>query len=621
MKKAIILAISLLLVTAMGFAGNYKNFKASVYIMVQSVNQMGTVENWEKTWPEFSKNLKVDKVYLETFRDMVYVNDSAMKNAIKFFRSQGIEVAGGITYNAGGGNRMRWESFCYSNPKDLEIIKNVAETTAKYFDFFVLDDYYFTNCKCDLCIDAKGDKSWSEFRCELLDKVAKEQIVGAAHKVNPKCKVIVKYPNWYDHFQGLGFDLEKGPYTFDGVYTGTETRNPAGEQHLQPYESFGIVRYFENIRPGHNFGGWVDTGSMAYFDMFSEQLWMTLFAKAPEITLFNFGGMSRPYWEMPRSWENQNPTLNMADLKSISKSRGVEKPTWGRVAEYSYLQIDKLLGFLGNPSGIKAYKPFNSLGEDFLHNYMGMAGIPVEIVPQFPENAKLVLLTECAKKDPQIMSKVKNFLRKGGDVVITSGFFNAMQGKGIEDIVEMVYTDRKSEVDTILVETRRIPAVAKTTIKIPQMTYYTNDSWEDISTLENGNGWPLMQQIAYSKGNMFVWVIPENFSHLYALPDLALNRIRNIVSKDVDVRIEGPAQVALFTYDNGTFAVESFWNEPVTINLVTKGSKGVTDLLSNEKLEGKNAPNGRMYGRETEQVNTVSVTIPPHSFRGFKINK
>jgi hypothetical protein len=214
---------------------------------------------------------------------------------------------------------------------------------------------------------------------------------------------------------------------------------------------------------------------------------------------------------------------------------------------------------------------------------------------------------------------MKNHMRAGKDILITSGLFRALQDKGIKDIVEMEYTDRKADVDTILVSTRRIPAVAKTTIKIPQMTYMTNDSWEDISTLDYGNGWPMLQQIAYSKGNMFIWVVPENFSHIYALPDLALNRLRNILSRDVKVHIEGPAQIALFTYDNNTFVVESFLDNPVTITLVTEESKSIMDLKSKQVFSGESTQNEKIYGREGNNITRYQVTIEPHSFRGFKI--
>ena len=624
MKKVLLLAVLLCLVIN-SWAGHYKNFKTTAYVIVQDVNRIGTAKAWEALWPDYSKNLRLDKVYLETFRDNVFVDDKAMQEAIKFFKSKGVEVSGGITYNFSGSKRQRWESFCYSNPEHLKMIKDIAELTARYFDEIVLDDYYFTNCKCDLCIEAKGNRSWGDFRMDLLDKVGKEYIVEPAHRVNPKCKVIIKYPNWYDHFHGLGFDLKRGPYTFDGVYTGTETRNPESEQHLQAYESFGIIRYFENIRPQHNFGGWVDMGGAWYPDIFAEQLWLTLLAKAPEITLFNFSSMMFPFKEMPRRWDNDSPALDIKDLKNGSSQRGITQPTWGRIADYAYEKIDPLLSKLGTPKGIKAYKPFNSSGDDFLHNYMGMIGIPVEIVPEFPEDEQLVILTECAKDDPQILSKMKALMKKGGDVVVTSGFYRAMQDKGIKDIFEMVATDRKADIDTVIVSGGygRGQNIGKTAVpvKIPVFTYFTNDSWEDITTLSYGNGWPLLQHSVYSEGNIYVWVIPDNFSHLYALPANALNRLRAVISRTADVFMEGPSQVALLTYDNGTFVVHSFHHEPVTVTLVTRSMNGLVDLQSGEVLKGERKQSQKINGRESFETNAVTITIPPHTFRGFKLNK
>jgi len=623
MRKYFFLILATLLMSAAASAGNYRNFRNTAYIMAGDVNRIGTVENWEKSYAEFSKNLKLDKVYIETFRDMTYSEDKALEAAITFFKSKGIEISGGITYNWRGGVRQRWESFCYSNPEHLAIIKDVIERTAKLFDEIVLDDYYFTNCKDDLCIEAKGDRSWGEFRSDLLDQVARDYIVGPAHKINPKCKVIVKYPNWYDHFYGLGFDLSRGPYTFDGVYTGTETRDHTSEQHLQAYESFGIIRYFENIRPGHNFGGWVDTGGASYPDLFAEQLWLTLLAKSPEITLFNYSGMAGQFRSGQRSWEQYGPLLDLDDLRAESAGRGVTNPTWGRVAQYAYDKVDPVLSVLGTPKGIPAYKPFNAEGEEFLHNYMGMAGIPVEIVPEFPSEGKSLILTEAAAADPDILSKMKAFMKKGGDIVVTSGFYKAMQDKGIKGIFEMVVTDRKADIDTVLVSGgfgSRINTTA-VTIKIPILTYFTNDSWELITTLDYGNGWPLLHHSVYSEGNIYVWTIPDNFSHIYALPAPALNLIRKTASPGMDVYMEGPSQVALFTYDNGTFAAHSFHDKPVEVSFVFKGEK-LTDIASGEALTGTgrvvSPVNGHPRTGEREMV--VKAVIPPHSFRAFKID-
>lgn len=620
LKKSLCVAV-LLFAALMAQAGHYRNFKSVAYVMVGTINQTGSLENWERIWKErYEQNMTLDKVYLETFRDMQFVKEDAMQAAIRFFQSKHIEISGGITYNYGS-VRQRWDSFCYSNPEHLAIIKEVAEMSARYFDEIVLDDYYFTNCKCERCVAAKGDRSWAEFRMDLLDDVARNYIVGPAHKVNPKCKVIVKYPNWYDHFQGLGFDLKRGPYTFDGVYTGTETRDPSSEQHLQAYESFGIIRYFEQLRPGHNFGGWVDTGGAGYPDLFAEQLWLTLLAKSPEITLFNLGSMGGGFRDGNRPWKDQATSLDLTDLRAESARRGVQNPTWGRVAQYAYDRIDPVLSHLGTPSGIKAYKPFHRVGEDFLHNYLGMAGVPVEIVSQFPEfgeNCRLVLLTECAAGDPDIVRKAKDFMVKGGVVVCTSGFYKATQDNGMRHLVELYVTDRRADIDTVLVNNRRLKT--DVSIKIPVMTYMTNDSWEDISTLQYENGWPLLQYSTFGKGALFVWVIPDNFSHLYALPAAALNRYRSVVSMDMKVFIQGPSQVALFTYDNNTFVVHNFHDSAVDIQAVVHGTKGITDLVSNEVIAGTQGRSEKIYDRPRFDASTCPVTVPAHSFRAFRIN-
>ena len=128
-----------------------------------------------------------------------------------------------------------------------------------------------------------------------MAEVSRNLLVGPAKKVNPRVKMVIKYPNWYEHFQYSGYNLEDEPKIFDGVYTGTETRDPVrGNQHLQQYLGYGLVRYLENIKPGGNGGGWVDTGGWRDKERYGEQLWLTLFAKAPEIMLFDFRQLLAP---------------------------------------------------------------------------------------------------------------------------------------------------------------------------------------------------------------------------------------------------------------------------------------------------------------------------------------
>jgi hypothetical protein len=160
--------------------------------------------------------------------------------------------------------------------KAIEII----QFTAKNFD-----DWGFTNCKTDDAIAAKGNQSWSQYRLALMDKVGRE-LVAAAKAANPKVKVIIKYPQWYDSYQETGFNLETQPKYFDGIYTGTETRDPVNNpMQIQQYHGYSIARYLTNLNH-NNCGGWVDAGGSNIPNRYAEQIWITLFAKLPEVALW-----------------------------------------------------------------------------------------------------------------------------------------------------------------------------------------------------------------------------------------------------------------------------------------------------------------------------------------------
>ena len=622
MKKFALALAILIGAAAPVVPGNgYKNFKVAVYARAYEVRKMDSLQWLEPVWNEICQQVHVDKIYLETHRDQILVDEKTIESAKKFFEARGVKVAGGITFTVNESNR--YQTFCYTNPESRKRVKEIAEYTAKHFDEIILDDFFFTNCKCELCIKAKGNLTWTQYRLKLMTEAAEDLVIKPAKAVNPKVKIVIKFPNWYEHFQGLGFNLETEPKLFDGIYTGTETRDPIHSgQHLQQYESYLIYRYFENIKPGGNGGGWVDPGGTPYMDRYAEQLWMTLFAKAPEITLFDFRQLQRPIKTGDRAeWQGLHTSFDFDEMmKPIQLESGTTATptTIARAAGYTFERVDSVLGKLGNPIGIKSSKPYNSLGEDFLQNFLGMAGIPMDIVPEFPAESKMILLTESAKFDPLIVDKIKAQLVAGKNVTITSGLLKALQGKGIEDIVELQYTDRKITTNEFVVGWQG-DCLSKEKILIPQIQYLTNDSWEDISSIASGTGSPILHQARYANGSLFVLTIPDNFGDLYNFPPEVLNRIRSVLSEDVKVRIEGPAQVGLFVYDNGTFIVESFLPENVSIKIITdKQINKLKNVLTGEEFTGNAAQAAQIWGREKEEIKTFDITIKPHSYIVFQ---
>ncbi|HKM92456.1 MAG TPA: hypothetical protein VJY41_02265 [Prolixibacteraceae bacterium] len=614
LKLTILLLTLLLMVTGVNAQDKYNGFKVSVYTRAYEVQKMEDTQWLESTWKIISSQLDVDKIYLETHRDLLIVDEETLTKAIKFFESKGIKTAAGITYTIDESNQF--ETFCYSNPEHLKKAQEIIEYSAKHFDEVILDDFFFTSCKCELCVKAKGERSWSDYRLELMQNVASNIIIKPAKAVNPNVKVIIKYPNWYDHFHELGFNLETQPKIFDGLHTGTETRDAVhSNQHLQPYLGYLIFRYYNNLAPGHNGGGWVDTGGMGFYDRYAEQLWMTIIAKAPEMTLFDYRQMLyplRPEWEP--DWKNQNVSFDYKNFFPVSADE-----TMAKTASHALRAIEKIAPKLGEPYGIKSYKPYHSDGEDFLQNYFGMIGIPMDIVPEFPMNDEMIILTEQAKKDPEIVEKIKQRLINGKDVIITTGLLEALQNRGIRNIVNLEYTNRKAIIDGFLLRGQIIKC--EKDILIPQIQYFTNDSWEIISGIDNELGWPFLHQAKFANANLYLLTVPENFTDLYKLPVEVLNSLREIACKPHRVSFEGSSKVSLFLYDNNTFLLHNFNNEAVEITVLLKEKPiSLIDLLTKQKIEPEHREAiifwRRVYSPEKY---TVKITLAPHSFKAFSI--
>jgi hypothetical protein len=600
-------------------ADSQKSFETVVYIPVAVTLKMKDRKWLERSWAAISSQVHVDKVYIETYRSRVLADDQIIEDTKQFFLDHGVKVAGGICYS--DSDNGQFVSFVYSKPDDREYVKHVSEMTAKHFDEVILDDFFFANTKTSSDIAAKGDQSWTDFRIRTMNDVSRDLVVGPARAVNPKVKITIKFPNWYEHFQGNGYDLDQQPKIFDAIYAGTETRDPVEtDQNLQQYEGYAIARYFENIAPERMGGGWVDTYAIRYVDRYSEQLWLTVFAKAKEMTLFNYIDLLQEPKAGERPWQN-NPT-SVSWGKIVERGKG--KPTFASVAGDALDQVKPFIDRLGKPIGIASYRPPHAVGEDFLHNFLGMIGIPIELYPSFPSDAGVILLTESAKSDPNVIASMKAQLEAGKTVVITSGLLHSLEGKGIEDLVELRTTGMHEEVTSFIGALGPGPGTAlgaaTKPILFPQIRFLTNDAWPVVRGIADNNAFPILLMDQYSKGTLFVLTIPDNFTDLYEMPVPTLNAIRSYIMGDFPVRIEGPAQVSLFAYDNGTFIGESFRDQPADVTILVPQGSTLTNLVSGDHPAlmpplKPAQPTGRPH------LSAYRVRLRAHSYLAFGTNK
>lgn len=530
----------------------YRNFRLASYVFAHYLNDADK-DDIQKKIGFYKRYVHLDKVYIENHRSNVDIPVEKLREIKALFEENGIEAAGGITSTAVVNDERKptiFDTFCYTDERHRERYLEIVRDAASVFDEIILDDFFFTACRCEKCIEAKGNKSWAQYRLELMEEFS-HRIVDEAKKINPKVKFVIKYPNWYESYQETGYNPGKQRDIFDGIYTGTETRDPFHTaQHLQRYESYSIIRLMENTAPGRNGGGWIDPFSGTVNDWL-EQAELTLLAGAKELTLFNFAVL--------------------ADTTFI--------PPLGISLE----RIDGILDRTGRPQGVSAWEPFDADGEDQLYNYLGMGGLPVEPAPEFNEAAPVVLLTESSSYPDDAMEKLERYVRKGGIAVVTTGFLRRCYDKGIKDMTSVRLTDRHVYGRAYMCDfenyTNESFCEGFEPVMYEILSYKTNATWCDVALLAGENNFPVLTEDNYGKGRLFILNVPENFADLYKLPERVWFAINKHLSAGMRVFLSGQAKYSLFAYDNNIYAVKSFRPVREKVMLTVRGEcRGIRNI-------------------------------------------
>src|SRR6478609_8898528 len=200
-------------------AGAYKNFRVAIYVTVHDTKRLADPATFERDFARVSSQLRFDKVYIEGYRDRQMATDAELEAVKREFQAKGIQTSGGITL-AAGGSGGQFGTFDYESPADRAECERAVRLIARHFDEVILDDFFFYTSKSDADIAAKGARSWTQYRLEKMREVAENLVLKPARAANSHVRMIIKYPNWYEHFQGLGYDLDVEAKKFDYIYTG-----------------------------------------------------------------------------------------------------------------------------------------------------------------------------------------------------------------------------------------------------------------------------------------------------------------------------------------------------------------------------------------------------------------
>ena len=543
---------------------HYENFGTAVYIPARVAASL-TREKLESDHAFLEKYIGLDKVYLETHRDALDVDREQILMIKSFLESKGASVSGGITTvlpdfeGAEKGKRRLFNTLCYTDPAMRDRVREISEYAASLFDEVILDDFYFTNCTCERCLREKGDRDWATFRRELMKDVSKNLIVGPAKAVNPGIRMIVKYPNWRESYHFTGYLPDDQQEIFDATYIGTETRSPRyADQHLPEYLSYSLVRYLDHAWPGRNGGGWFDTYQCWSADRYMEQAYLTAFARAKELMFFQWNDLIDNYF---------------------LGGMGIQLK-----------KIDGLLSGVGEPTGIPVYIPYASNGENLLEMRLGMLGIPVDPTPVFPSDARVMLLTESSASDELVVSRLRDFVRAGGDAVITAGFLNET-GKTLREIglTEAEITGRRIGVTRYQITDDFAGYIdCEKPILFPEIVHGNNMSW---SLLNGGDGdfhTPLVLMSTYGKGRLFVLNIPDNYADIYRIPCAAADALKRVLSEN---EYASGTDFSMFTYDDGSMILYRYVKDdvkPSRIRVYTKSDvTALRDAVTGETIKAQ----------------------------------
>ena len=374
------------------------DLQLSVYATEDSVHAFAASAASREEAVTLLKKHGITKIFLEVYRggivppaDLITVRD--------YFLSQSIEVSGGIATLPGDGHGVRENAklgwFNYEAPETQQVLKDVMRSTAPIFDEFIVDDFLCTGDTSDMSVTAKGDRSWSEYRRELLTKTSIESLIAPSKEANPLQTLIIKYPQWYDRFHEFGYELARQPQLFDKVWVGTETRGATTQRFgfTQPYMGFVNLRWITSIAGDKVLGGWFDHGDCDADD-FIEQAFQTVLAGARQLMIFSYGAF-------PNGGHPGHPRLieefeNLVELARAVRSHPV--------------------------TGIHAYKPVNSDtgGDLFIMDYIGMLGVPLVPVSTLPATSPCVFLPAQAAADPRIVEKITLLHARGVPIVMTA---------------------------------------------------------------------------------------------------------------------------------------------------------------------------------------------------------
>ncbi|HTY12402.1 MAG TPA: hypothetical protein VMF88_15170 [Bacteroidota bacterium] len=526
--------------------------------------------------------IKPYKVYLEG-RSEGEIDVAMMKKISDKFRSMGIKTWGSMVPVGHNGPSV------YNNPDDMASLQKRMKALAKVFDYIILDDWLFTTATDEKSVKDRGDQSWGDYRTRLILQQSKKYIIDAAKEVNPNAKVIIKYPNWYEGHRQNGYDVYHETLQFDNMAVGIETRNRmTHDQHIPIYSGYIFQKWFSSVDPSKWVGSWLDNYDMKGDDNdYVAQVWQAVLAQTPEVILWCAGQL---YPDIPAS-DVYPHFIEMLP------------------------EFDRVAGMLnGQSRGVPIYLPYGSTGEYNIFGYLGMAGIPLTPVAQFPTEGQNAIFTLHSLQDPKLAEELLGRLKDGHDVFMTWGLWKKLQGTEFKNTLCLMESEGSVASSQFRVRIGWDEQLYKAdkAFSFPRIETSTWPYVRDVAVEQDDYDYGVLLEAQYLKGTMYVLNMPENSYDLLRFPVPVLNAIRRPFAKDLGMQLDGPGGVSMYMFGTKQYALYNMSDQAAPLSL--RFEKKIPSAGWIELVHGKHLSisEDTTYVRfDGPVISTVGLTLQP----------
>lgn len=567
---------------AVGASSRWEHIKVAIFFTSDDVkNLLWTPEERTATLAYFAP-LRFTKVYLEN-RNAEPAAAAHLKEIADDLRAHGVETSGAVVPADHG-------PLSYNEPKDMDLLEGRVRILAQVFDEIIVDDWLFTTSTSPKSVAERGDQSWADYRSKLVAEQSKRHMLDVAKAVNPKCQIIIKYPNWYEGHRRHGYDVALQTPQFAGVSVGIETRQlTTQDQHIPPYSGYVFERWIGGNAGPKWRSAWLDNFQMeGDFNEFAAEVWQAVLGRAPEIIFWCAGQLHPP---TPAS-DDYPPLCRMMP------------------------DFDRLAGLLkGEPRGIPIHLPLGAVGEYNIFGYFGMIGLPMEPRWDFPADPKDAIFTLHSLRDPKAAQEILDRVRAGKEVFLTWTLLQQLKNTELSRVFNVI-----SDSGSVSAHTFRTPALAWRTklvdagrdMSFPRIQLSIWPYVRTVALVREDGDFGVLLTSPYLDGRVDVLDLPDNSYDLLRMPAEALNPIRRVFFESLGVRLVGAGGIALYPFGDRQYVLYNMnvTEQKAALRLPAgTPASGWTESLRGEDLTAGELEEG--HGASAHKEVEVSVTLKP----------